>query len=147
MANNELTESFKVFIRIRPFLNKELVCFEKDNVKPESIFEVDDKAITVVEPVSFLRREKDFYFDGIFNEKDHNFNVFKAAIEPQLDNLFNGFNSTALAYGITGTGKTYTVFGDLNEQSEVGLIVLASDYLFNKIKQIENILKLLIMFI
>ncbi len=31
-----------------------------------------------------------------------------------INNVLNGFNSTILIYGMTGAGKTYTMFGDMN---------------------------------
>jgi len=30
---------------------------------------------------------------------------------PLADNFINGINSTVFAYGITGAGKSYTMFG------------------------------------
>ena len=49
----------------------------------------------------------------------------------------NGYNATALAYGVTGTGKTHTMFGDLHinlSLNEKGICVYAVDYLFGMIK-------------
>ena len=63
-----------------------------------------------------------------------------------IDKILNGYNSTTLAYGVTGTGKTYTIFGDLsNNSKDEGIIFKACDYLFEKIElnkkinKIENI--------
>ena len=63
-----------------------------------------------------------------------------------MDNVLNGYNSTVFAYGITGTGKTHTIFGDLQKYMdfdsyeenlkltyEMGICVYAVDYLFSKI--------------
>jgi len=30
-----------------------------------------------------------------------------------MDNLKQGYNTSILLYGVTGSGKTHTVFGDL----------------------------------
>jgi hypothetical protein len=53
-----------------------------------------------------------------------------------VDNLFKGYNSTTLAYGVTGTGKTYTIFGDIYSEStkERGTYLYAIEYLFQRIK-------------
>lgn len=45
-----------------------------------------------------------------------------------------GFNSTALAYGVTGTGKTHTIFGDMRRYVE------NYDFYSNKDNNYENIL-------
>jgi len=39
-------------------------------------------------------------------------------IKNNIDNVLKGFNSTALAYGVTGTGKTHTIFGDMRKYVE-----------------------------
>jgi kinesin family protein 18/19 len=49
----------------------------------------------------------------------------------------NGFNATALAYGVTGTGKTHTMFGDLHinlSLNEKGICIHAADHLFDMIR-------------
>lgn len=62
----------------------------------------------------------------------------------------NGYNLTVFAYGITGTGKTHTIFGDLQKyvdynsfdeknkvNYEMGICVHAVDYLFAKIESLS----------
>ena len=54
-------------------------------------------------------------------------------------NILNGYNSTLLAYGATGTGKTHTTFGNLHSVTnsetkiEKGICLYAVDYLFDHI--------------
>ena len=56
-----------------------------------------------------------------------------------MDNVLEGYNSTVLAYGVTGAGKTYTIFGDdSNDSNEKGICIYTVDYLFNKILQCKN---------
>lgn len=47
-----------------------------------------------------------------------------------VEHFVRGFNSTVFAYGQTGTGKTYTMFGDLNNQIKKGLIPSAIKDIF-----------------
>ena len=56
-----------------------------------------------------------------------------------VENLLNGYNSTILAYGMTGTGKTHTMFGDIYclseaKEPEPGLIILTVKDIFWKIE-------------
>jgi kinesin family member 2/24 len=37
--------------------------------------------------------------------------VFSASVQPLIDCLFNGCNTTCFAYGQTGSGKTFTMMG------------------------------------
>jgi len=60
-----------------------------------------------------------------------------------LPNIFDGFNVTCMAYGITGAGKTYTMLGNtmnLNHTKQnvipvKGISELGMDYIFDFIKQ------------
>lgn len=57
-----------------------------------------------------------------------------------VDNTINGFNSTLLAYGVTGTGKTHTVFGDIYKESnrEKGVSTYSMEYLFSQISLLND---------
>lgn len=60
-----------------------------------------------------------------------------------LPNIFDGFNVTCMAYGITGAGKTYTMLGNTmnmnhikrNVTSVKGISELGMDYIFDFIEQ------------
>ena len=52
-----------------------------------------------------------------FNEEDETRVLFRKIILPTIENVLNGFNSTIFAYGMTGAGKTYTMFGDIYNTS------------------------------
>ena len=57
-----------------------------------------------------------------------------------VDHILKGYNATALAYGITGSGKTHSMFGDLyNENNqEQGIIYYSINSLFERIKTLES---------
>lgn len=81
------------------------------------------------------RKEKiTFSFDHIFDEGIETPNVFKKTMSEPISNLFQGYNSTILAYGMTGSGKTYTMFGDIYNISvidqEPGIIFLTIKDIF-----------------
>ena len=54
-----------------------------------------------------------------------------------MESAIEGINVTCFAYGMTGSGKTYTVLGDFSNTStgEKGVSELAINYLFRKIGQ------------
>lgn len=43
--------------------------------------------------------------------------------------VLEGFNCTVLAYGITGSGKTFSVFGHPRQEKERGLCHLTFEFL------------------
>ncbi|CAF4268292.1 unnamed protein product, partial [Rotaria magnacalcarata] len=54
--------------------------------------------------------------------------AFKELALPLLDDLIQGKSSVLFTYGITGSGKTYTMMGPLNNP---GLIPRSFDVIFN----------------
>jgi Kinesin-like protein len=59
------------------------------------------------------RGEKSYVFDDVFDETYTTTSIYEQALKPALDNVLNGYNSTIFAYGMTGAGKTFTMFGDI----------------------------------
>ena len=77
------------------------------------------------------RKMKPFTYSAVFDGKDQNQCIFKEELQGHVDTVLEGYNCTILAYGITGSGKTYTVFGP-NKHSEFetrGISFQAFDYL------------------
>lgn len=50
-----------------------------------------------------------------------------------IENALRGYNSTVFIYGMTGAGKTYTMFGGSSNENkkEEGLVSMTIDYMFN----------------
>ena len=40
------------------------------------------------------------------------------SMHQNLDGVLDGFNTTFFAFGITGSGKTYTIFGEDNKKTK-----------------------------
>ena len=148
-SNNNNIESFRVYVRIRPFLPKDFIINKNNsnlskNISPKnSKKDILEKMIKIENNILYLedikthknKNNKIFVFDNIFTESSNNKEVFNESIKEMIDKVLQGYNSTALAYGVTGTGKTYTIFGDLsNNFKEEGIIFKACEHLFEKIE-------------
>ena len=57
-----------------------------------------------------------------------------------LDNLFNGFNSTLIAFGQPKSGKTYSLYGDVHSSVHQGIIPRFASDLFSAIRARSHIL-------
>ncbi|MCD7455401.1 hypothetical protein HAX54_028050 [Datura stramonium] len=69
----------------------------------------------------------EFYkFDEIFAESASQKRIYETVAKPVVESVLNGYNGTVMAYGQTGTGKTYTL-GRLGKDdvSERGIMVRA----------------------
>ncbi|TXG49466.1 hypothetical protein EZV62_025341 [Acer yangbiense] len=67
-----------------------------------------------------------YQFDEVFTETASQRRVYEVVAKPVVESVLNGYNGTIMAYGQTGTGKTYTV-GRLgkDDASERGIMVRA----------------------
>ena len=85
---------------------------------------------------STYKREKMYVFDNVFSEDNDTNYVCRQTMLPLLDNVVNGYNATLFAYGMTGAGKTHTLFGELDPETlrvaKPGLIFLTLEELFAK---------------
>lgn len=52
--------------------------------------------------------KKGFEFDKVFPERSNQKEVFDM-VQPVIQHVWQGYHATVLAYGQTGTGKTYTM--------------------------------------
>ncbi|KAJ1720119.1 hypothetical protein LPJ53_005211 [Coemansia erecta] len=55
-----------------------------------------------------------YQYDGVFGPRATQERIYDKVVRPILDEVMQGYNCTIFAYGQTGTGKTYTMEGDLN---------------------------------
>lgn len=57
--------------------------------------------------------EHTFSFDWVYCEDSTQEEVYENTAKGSVLSVLEGYNSTILAYGQTGTGKTYTMEGNL----------------------------------
>ena len=115
-----------VCVRKRPIFKKEEEAGQNDSIScanPQiKVFESKLKVDGITKYVD----EHVFTFDNTFNENETTEDVYKFALEPSLDMLFNNGMVTIFAYGQTSSGKTYTMQG-IQENSVQQLFQLKSE--------------------
>ncbi|PTB68212.1 kinesin-like protein [Trichoderma citrinoviride] len=85
---------------------------------------------------------KTYSFDRVFSPAADQSMVFDDVVKPILEEMLAGYNCTIFAYGQTGTGKTYTMSGDMSDtlgmlSDEAGIIPRVLQQLFDKLEN-EN---------
>ncbi|CAH2064098.1 unnamed protein product [Thlaspi arvense] len=67
-----------------------------------------------------------YRFDEVFTDTSSQKRVYEGVAKPVVEGVLNGYNGTIMAYGQTGTGKTYTV-GKIgkDDAAERGIMVRA----------------------
>lgn len=86
---------------------------------------------------------KTYNFDRVFSPAADQSMVFDDVVKPFLEQMVTGFNCTIFAYGQTGTGKTYTMSGDMTETlglltDAAGIIPRVLQALFHKLNADET---------
>ena len=121
-TNVDRSETVKVAVRVRPLNSKE----KNNNAK--SIISIDQSHIPNQITVSGVGdssnhyNEKCFAFDYVFSEKDSQEQVYNQCSRTIVKSVLDGYNGTIFAYGQTGTGKTYTMEGDVQSSAERGVL-------------------------
>ncbi|KAK6437411.1 Kinesin-related motor protein [Oleoguttula sp. CCFEE 5521] len=85
---------------------------------------------------------KTYQFDKVFSPAADQGMIFDEVVTPILDEVLAGFNCTIFAYGQTGTGKTYTMSGDITDilpiPEAAGIVPRVLQTLFAKLGEDEN---------
>jgi kinesin family protein 11 len=87
---------------------------------------------------------KTYHFDKVFSPAADQAIIFEDVVTPILEEMLAGYNCTIFAYGQTGTGKTYTMSGDMSDtlgmlSDAAGIIPRVLYWLFQRLEtdQIE----------
>lgn len=64
----------------------------------------------------FKQADRTFTFDKVFGPKSQQRAIYDNAVAPIVDDVLEGYNCTVFAFGQTGTGKTYTMEGEMMQQ-------------------------------
>ena len=141
-SSSERGGNFKVVIRIRPPLPREL-----NSDRPfQNVIQVDSSGhlLTVTEnPVptgldpnsTAMYGSQVFSFDHVYDQHCTQKTVYENTAKAVVESSLEGYNATIFAYGQTGTGKTYTMegFNAAGLVEERGIIPRAIEQIFQHI--------------
>jgi len=113
-----MAENIQVVLRFRPL-------HEAEN----SIgLEIIDRSVII----SDKNTTHEFTYDYVFTEKSRQDTVYDQVAISAVESVCNGYNSTIFAYGCSGTGKTYTMFG---QENDLGVIPRACETIFRNMNK------------
>uniref|UniRef100_A0AAF5PRW2 Kinesin-like protein n=1 Tax=Wuchereria bancrofti TaxID=6293 RepID=A0AAF5PRW2_WUCBA len=101
------------------------------------VIPIDDEHVRFVQPASMQSRngvplEATYEFSYVFDDSDSQRVVFERTALDLIENLIRGKNSLLFTYGVTGSGKTYTMTGNTEEES-IGILPRTLDVIFNSL--------------
>ena len=121
-------EELKIYVRVRPFLERELrtgsdfpITDISETKKDLHVYEFVVNALKSHSEIRDMLKNPKYYqvhnfaFDHVFDEKSSQDEVYQVTSQKSIDFFLKGYNATILAYGQTGTGKTHTIEGSANE--------------------------------
>jgi hypothetical protein len=136
----EMTGGMRVFCRVRPAPPKP--------EKPEGAAEgaaaedadADEPCIKVLDETTLLLEDKNdtrrprrrFEFNQVYGPNVEQSRIFDD-VRPMVGQTLQGFNVSAILYGATGSGKTYTLEGTAEEP---GLLLRAINGVFEEITEV-----------
>ncbi|CAL1271646.1 unnamed protein product [Larinioides sclopetarius] len=130
------SENMKVYARVRPMLQR-----EEDEGYRECIAAIDEETIRAVVPANSVKFKNsglnpqdvyDFKYTQAFGPDVGQFLFFENTIMDAMLGYIEGQNSLIFNYGITNSGKTYTLQGN---EANPGIIPLAMHLFFGCIEK------------
>lgn len=122
--------SIQVVVRLRPMTETE----KKFGTLPVVSASTNDGTVTVIKDKSARKARLTYSFDNVYTAFSTQEEVFDQTMLPVFDDVLQGYESTVFAYGQTGTGKTYTVEGDLSNPDLHGVIPRSAFTIFDRLK-------------
>lgn len=131
-------ENVRVVIRIRPLHDSEITSGYREIISVDGV----SNTISVFNPKSTTEDlPKTFTFDIVFGTDSTQVDVYNETARPIVEKVLAGYNGTILAYGQTGTGKTFTMEG-VNSKPELrGIIPNSFAHIFGFIAKAEDNMK------
>lgn len=120
-------ECVRVVIRCRPLSSQE------ENEGRALGVQVDRENGEILVQKGFDDMPKRFTFDSVYPMNSKQVDIFEQTAFPIIENILEGYNGTIFAYGQTGTGKTHTMVGLLQDEDEKGIIPRAFEQIFKMI--------------
>ena len=127
LAIQKKSEWVRVVVRCRPLSKKEV------NEGREKVVSMDKDNGEVLVQKSNEEMPKRFTFDCVYSEDTKQEDIFAESAFPIIENILEGYNGTIFAYGQTGTGKTHTMAGILDDPEHKGITPRAFETIFKSI--------------
>uniref|UniRef100_A0A094ZKW9 Kinesin-like protein n=1 Tax=Schistosoma haematobium TaxID=6185 RepID=A0A094ZKW9_SCHHA len=119
------TQNVEVFCRIKPFYSQGISCIEV----------CDGKTIKSVGHRSGNRKETSHSFTCVLPPDAGQDVVFQKVAFPLVTDFLHGKNGLLFTYGVTGSGKTYSMEGS---SKDPGILPRSLDVIFNSIGQFQT---------
>lgn len=128
-------KAVQVVVRLRPLNDRE----SKGSTLPVVTASTDKSEVCICRGQGNRQLKQAFNFDRVFTSFTSQQEVFQQTFLEQgiIDDVLRGYESTVFAYGQTGTGKTFTMEGELESPEMQGVIPRATTEIFARLSRCE----------
>lgn len=129
--NNLVKDPVQVFCRIRPM---------KSDADMTCVKVISSSTVSLIPPENAINykissvKETQYVFKHVFDVRSTQNEVYSTVAKPLVENLLKGKNGLLFSYGVTGSGKTYTMTGNLDHR---GIMPRCLDVLFKTISDYQ----------
>ncbi|KAL4246773.1 Kinesin-like protein [Abortiporus biennis] len=133
-------EPIRAFLRIRPHLN------DQDPSSAPYLEQLSDTTVRFSDPsssnsqhsrLSSINAPSIYTFSHVFPPNTSQSHFFSTTTLPLVSDLLNGQDSLLFTYGVTNSGKTYTIQGT-SQPDAAGILPRTLDVIFNSIKGLKG---------
>ena len=136
----EKSRNVKVFIRFRPSNEIESSLLQNNYgwLVPRYISNTQVEVYS--EKPSNQPNNLIYSFDQIFTPKSSQKDIYSTIGSHLVEDIMAGYNGTIFAYGQSGSGKTYTMYGeDIFDENKKGIIPRIISEIFKKMEKIDDV--------
>jgi hypothetical protein len=128
--------SIRVIVRMRPRVPSDVSQPSHIQHLEDGSIEIDEArhCIVVATPTNGTRLYEFFHVYGPAEDSlAQQGQIFEEQVVPLLNSVFDGYNVSVLAYGATGSGKTFSILGATEDGQLSGLLPQTVEYLLDSI--------------
>lgn len=127
LIEKDAATSVKVVVRCRPPSSTE------KSAGIENILSTDNDINEIL--LQFKATTRSYKYDKVFGQMSSQEDVYKDSALQIVNDVLDGYNGTVVVYGQTGTGKTYTLEGSVENAKNKGIIPRAINTIFESLKK------------
>jgi kinesin family member 5 len=133
MENSNERQRVKVFIRLRPQFKNSYATNSEDSTNCDDVVDTFNTENNSVRLKIEGGVSKTYHYDGCHGPTSTQEEVYEASSKSIVESVLEGYNASLIAYGMTGSGKTHTMLGNLGVQKDAGVMPRALGTIFDHI--------------
>lgn len=138
---NTPTPKYRVMSPTRPGTSKSPTITSTENPDILDISDTDPNSLIIIDPTN-RKPPRQYTYDSILTSPTHSqAHLYDTQVRPIISKCMAGFNGCIFAYGMSGSGKTYTMEGPANmgiNNPERGVMMRAAEQIVAIVQSLKS---------